>query len=69
MKCHLDFACLVIPKAKSMSYHRYYKNQHAELANTSFVMSPASTTEDLYDQYICDLGSVLDRHALLICQS
>ena len=39
-----------------------------DLANTSFVTSTASMTTDLYDQYISDLGGVLDRHAPLICQ-
>ena len=39
-----------------------------DLANTSFVTSPASMAADLYDQYISDLGGVLDGHAPLICQ-
>ena len=38
-----------------------------DLVNTSFVTFPASTAADLYDQYISDLGGVLDRHAPLIC--
>ena len=38
-----------------------------DLANTSFVLSPASTAADLYDQYVHDLGCLVDRHAPLIC--
>ena len=38
-----------------------------DLANISFVLSPASTTTDLYDQYVHDLGCLIDRHAPLIC--
>ena len=38
----------------------------ADLKNTSFVKSPADAVVDLYEQYICDLGNVLDRHAPLI---
>ena len=72
MKCHLDFACLAISKVDSVSYRRYHKinmlNFCEDLANTSFVTSPASMAADLYDQYISDLGGVLDRHAPLICR-
>ena len=72
VKCHLDFACPAIPKVDCISYHRYHKiNMQSfceDLANTSFVTSPASTAADLYDQYISDLGGVLNRHAPLICR-
>ena len=70
MKCHLDFACSALPKVDRISYRRYHKiNMQSfceDLANTSFVTSPASTAADLYDQYISDLGGMLDRHATLI---
>ena len=39
-----------------------------DLANTSFVTSPAIMAADLYDQYFNYLGGMLDRHAPLICQ-
>ena len=72
MKGHLDFACPAIPKVDSISYRRYHKiNMKSfceDLANTSFVTSPAIMAADLYDQYIRDLGGVLDRHAPLICR-
>ena len=72
IKCLLDFECLAILKVNSISYHRDHKiNMQSfceDLANTSFVTSPASTAADLYDQYICDFGGVLDSHAPLICQ-
>ena len=71
VKCHLDFACPAVPKVDSISYRRYHKiNMKSfceDLANTSFVTSPAIVAADLYDQYIRDLGGVLDRHAPLIC--
>ena len=38
------------------------------LANSSCVMSPISMATNIYDQYICYLCGVLDRHAPLICQ-
>ena len=36
------------------------------LKNMSFVKSPADAVVDLYEQYVHDLGYVLDRHAPLI---
>ena len=71
VKCHLDFTCPVISKTYSISYHRYhniiFQSFCEDLANACFVPLPASMAADLYDQYICNLGGVLDRHALLIC--
>ena len=72
VKCRLDFACPVLPKVSGISYHRYHKidmqkDYRDNLANTSFVLSPASTATDLYDQYVHDLGYLIDRHAPLIC--
>ena len=70
VKCHLDFECPAITKVDSISYRRYHKiNMQSfckDLSNTSFVTSPASMAADLYDQYISDLGGVLDRHAPFI---
>ena len=37
-----------------------------DLTNTSFIKSPADAVVDLYEQYVHDLGNVLDRHAPLI---
>ena len=60
VKCRLDFACPAIPKVGSISYCRYHKiNMQKfcdDLANISFILSPASTAADLYDQYVHDLG-------------
>ena len=39
---------------------------HSDLRNTSFVKSPADAVGDLYEQYVHDLGNLLDRHAPLI---
>ena len=56
VKCHLDFACPAIPKVDSISYCRYHKiNMQSfceDLADSSFVTSPASMAADLYDQNI-----------------
>ena len=38
----------------------------SDLKNTSFVKSPADAVADLYEQYVHDLGNVLDRHTPLI---
>ena len=38
----------------------------SDIKNTSFVKSPADAVVDLYEQYVHDLGYVLDRHAPLI---
>ena len=38
-----------------------------DLANTSFILFPASTAADLYVQYLHDLGCLIDRHAPLNC--
>ena len=37
-----------------------------DIANTSFVKSPASTAADLYSQYSHHVAGLLDRHASLI---
>ena len=71
VNCGLDFACPVLPKVSGISYHRYHKIDMQkfcdDLANTSFILSSASTAADLYDQYVHDLGCFIDRHAPLIC--
>ena len=38
----------------------------SDLKNTSFVKSPVDAVVDLYEQYVHDLGDVLDKHAPLI---
>ena len=71
VKCRLDFACPVLPKVSGISYRRYHKTDmqkfRDDFANTSFFLSPASTAADLYDQYVHDLGCLIERHAPLIC--
>ena len=70
VKRHLDFACPASPKVGSISYHRYHKIRQKfrdDLANISIVLSPASTAADLYDQYVHNLGCLLDGLAPLIC--
>ena len=67
-----SFSLHIIPKTKGLEERLLSCNNGKpihptswptckDLANTSFVTSP-----DLYDQYISDLGGVLDRHAPLI---
>ena len=55
----------------SVSYCSYHKIDMQkfcdDLGNISFVLSPASTAADLNDQYVPDLGCLLDRHAPLTC--
>ena len=38
----------------------------SDLKNTSFFKSPVDAVVYLYEQYVHDLGNVLDRHAPLI---
>ena len=38
----------------------------SDLKNTSCIESPDNTVVDIYEQYVCDLGDVLDRHAPLV---
>ena len=37
-----------------------------DLKNTSFIKSPADAVADLSEQYVHDLGNVLDKQASLI---
>ena len=54
-------------KAHYRRYHRIkMSNFCSDLKNTSFVKSPANAVVDLYEQYVHDLGDVLDKHAPLI---
>ena len=39
---------------------------YSDLKKNSFIKSPADAVVDLYEQYVHDLGNVLDRHAPLI---
>ena len=53
-----------------IQYRKYHginmSDFRSDLKNTSFVKSPADVVVDLYEQYVHDLGNVLDRHAPLI---
>ena len=54
-------------KVQYRRYHRINMSAfHSDLKNTSFAKSPADDVVDLYEQYVNDLGNVLDRHAHLI---
>ena len=70
VKCSIDFPHQVAHSPSKVQYRRYHhinmSDFHADLKNTSFIKSPADAVVDLYDQYIHDLGNVLDRHAPLI---
>ena len=69
MVANLHFCTL---RAKSSPHSKGYRRYHrinmsdSDLKNTSFVKSPVDAVVDLYDQYVHDLGNVLDRHAPLI---
>ena len=39
-----------------------------DLVHFSFVLSSASTVSDLFDEYMHDLGCLLDRYAPVICE-
>ena len=67
VKCTIDFPHQVAHTPNIVQYRRYHRIKmsdfRSDLKNTSFVRSPADAVVDLYEQYICDLGNVLDRHA------
>ena len=70
IRCQLDFSHPVIYIGKMVSYRRYHKidiNQfRKDLRNIPFVLSPAGTATELYDQYRADVTQVLDKHAPII---
>ena len=55
-----------------VQYRRYncinMSDFRSDLKITSFIKSPAVAVVDLYEQYVHDLGNVLDRHAPLIAR-
>ena len=70
VKCTVAFPCQVAHTPNIVQYRRYHRINMSDfcsgLKNTSFVKSPVDAVVDLYDQYVHDLGNVLDRHAPLI---
>ena len=70
VKCSIVFPRQVAHIPSKVQYRRYYRinmaNFHSDLKNTSFIKSPANAVVDLYEQYVHDLGNVLDSHAPLI---
>ena len=44
----------------------FMSDLHSDLKNIPFVKSPANSVDDLYEQYVHDLGNVLDRHVPLV---
>ena len=66
VKCHLDFACPLLPEVSGISYRRYHKIDMQkfcdDLVTISFVLSPASTAAAIYNQYVHDLGCLIDMH-------
>ena len=70
VKCSVAFPCQVAHSPHIVQYRRYHHINMShfclDLKNTSFVKSPADAVVDLCEQYVHDLGYVLDRHAPLI---
>ena len=70
VKCTTDFSRQVAHTPNIVQYRRYHRINMSDflsdLKNTSFVKSPADAVVDVYEQYIRDLGNVLDRHTPLI---
>ena len=69
-KCTDVFPRQVADTPNKVQYRRYHhitmSDFCSDLKNSSIVKSPADAVVDLYEQYVCELGNVLDRHALLI---
>ena len=70
VKCSVTFPCQVAHTPNVVQYRRYHcinmSDFRLDLKNTSFVKSPADAVVDLCEQYVHDLGHVLDRHAPLV---
>ena len=69
VKCSIAFLPQVAHIPNKVQYRRHHhinmSDFCSDLKNTSFVKSPADAVVDLYEQYVHDLGCVLDRHAPL----
>ena len=63
VKCSIAFPRQVAHIQSKVQHRRYHRS---DLKYTSFIKSPADTVVDLYEQYVHDLGNVLDRHAPLL---
>ena len=70
VKCPIAFPHQVAHISNKVQYRRYHRINMSDfcsdLKNTSFVKSPADAVVDFYEQYVCDLGYVIDRYAPLI---
>ena len=54
-------------KVQYRRYHRINMSDfRSNLKNTCFIKSPANAVVELHEQYVHDLGDVLDEHALLV---
>ena len=69
VKCTIAFPHQVA-HTNRVPYRRYHcinmSDFCSDLKNTFFVKSPSDAVVDLYEQYACDWGNVLDSHAPLI---
>ena len=67
VKWTVAFPCQVAHTPNKVQYRRYHcinmSDFRKDLKNTSFVKSPVDAVVDLYEQYVHDLGNVLDKHA------
>ena len=70
VKCLIAFPHQVAHIQSKVQYRRYHHinmtDFRSDLKNTSFIKSPADAVVDFYEQYVHDLGNILDRHAPLI---
>ena len=68
--CQLDCQSAVTRTTKEVSFRRYNKIDldlfRANLSESSFVKNPANTASALHNQYVNDLGGLLNVHAPLI---
>ena len=70
VKCTIAFPRQVAHIPNKDQYRRYHSINMpdfcSDLKNTYFVKSTADAVVDFYEQYVHDLGNVLDRHAPLL---
>ena len=70
IKCVIDFPSSPANCQTRISYKRYHRinmsSFRSDLKIMPFVKCPENSVSQLYDQYVHDLGCILDRHAPLV---
>ena len=70
IKCAIDIPSSPATCQTRISYRRYHRidmsDFRSDLKEMPYVKGPANSVSQLYNQYVQDLGCILDRHAPLV---